>query len=211
LTGSDPVKARKMRKDFYQFMPTHKLCIAANHRPIIKGNDEGIWRRVIRIPWRVKITADKKDPFLFDKLKKEAPGILNRLIEGCLDWQKNGLRPPDKVRLATTEYREEMDVLAEYMEDRCVIGEGKSVPKKQIYLDYVEWCEDMKQRPQSYSLFSRQLSERDFRSKVAKMTFNGERKSVRVWKGLTLKHIDRAAQSPMKKMASSMGWTEPEA
>jgi len=211
LTGSDPVKARKMRKDFYQFMPSHKLCIAANHRPIIKGNDEGIWRRVIRIPWRVKITPDKKDPFLFDKLKKEAPGILNRLIEGCLDWQKTGLRPPDKVRLATSEYREEMDVLAEYMEDRCVIGKGKSVPKKQIYLDYVEWCEDMKQRPQSYSLFSRQLSERDFRSKVTKINFNGDRKSVRVWRGITLKHIDRASQSPMKKMASSMGWTEPEA
>jgi len=211
LTGSDPIKARKMRKDFYQFMPSHKLCIAANHRPIIKGNDEGIWRRVIRIPWRVKIPSEKKDPFLFDKLKKEAPGILNRLVAGCLEWQKTGLRPPDKVRLATTEYREEMDVLAEYMEDRCVIEKGKLVPKKQIYLDYVEWCEDMKQRPQSYSLFCRQLSERDFRSTVTKINFNGERKSVRVWRGITLKHIDRAAQSPAKKMASSLGWTEPEA
>ena len=69
----------------------------------------------------------------------------------------------------------------------------------------------MKQRPQSYSLFCRQLSERDFRSTVTKISFNGERKSVRVWRGITLKHIDRANESPAKKMASSLGWTEPEA
>jgi len=211
LTGSDPIRARKMRQDFYQFMPTHKLCIAANHRPIIKGNDEGIWRRVIRIPWHRKVSADKKDPFLIEKLKAEAPGILNKLVEGCLAWQKGGLTPPRKVRIATDAYREEMDVLAEYMEDRCVLGKHKSVAKKQLYLDYAEWCEDMKQRPQSYSLFCRQLSERDFTQSVAKTTYKGERKSIRVWRGITLTHLDQAPKSPASTIAAKMGWDDAEA
>jgi P4 family phage/plasmid primase-like protien len=77
LTGSDRIRARKMRQDFYEFDPTHKLIIAANHRPIIKGNDEGIWRRVLRLPWERKI--EDKDPMFLDKLKAEAPGILRKL------------------------------------------------------------------------------------------------------------------------------------
>ena len=211
LTGSDPIRARKMRQDFYQFMPTHKLCIAANHRPIIKGNDEGIWRRVLRIPWRRKIPAAKKDPFLLQKLQAEAPGILVKLVQGCLAWQESGLTPPAKVTMATNEYREEMDVLSEYMEERCIIGKHKTVSKKQLYMDYVEWCEDMKQRPQSYSLFSRQLSERDFRASVAKTKFNGVYRSIRVWNGITLRHLDRSPRSDATDVASKLGWGDAEA
>jgi len=210
LTGSDPVRARRMRQDFYQFEPTHKLCIAANHRPIIKGNDEGIWRRVIRIPWRRRIPESEKDMFFVDKLKAEAPGILSRLVEGCLMWQKNGLNPPEQVRLATAEYRDEMDVLSEYMEDRCVIGKGQRVIKKQLYLDYAEWCEEMLQRPQNYSLFNRQLSERDFQSKVTSMMVNGTRKSVRVWEGISLRRF-AVPDSPSEALAKSMGWSDIEA
>lgn len=210
LTGSDPVRARRMRQDFYQFMPTHKLCIAANHRPIIKGNDEGIWRRVIRIPWNRKIPDSQKDPFFVDKLKKEEAGILNRLLQGCLQWQKIGLKPPEKVTMATAEYREEMDVLADYMEERCVIGRGQRVIKKQLYLDYVEWCEDMRQRPQNYALFNRQLSERDFRTKVTSTMVGGQRRSIRVWKNIGLKRF-AAPESPAASMAAKMNWKDIEA
>ena len=208
LTGSDPIRARKMRQDFYQFDPTHKLCIAANHRPIIKGNDEGIWRRVLRIPWKRKIPAAKKDPFLLKKLQAEAPGILYKLVEGCLAWQSKGLVPPEKVTLATNEYREEMDVLAEFMEDRCILGPSFTVVKKQLYTDYVEWCEEIKQRPQSYSLFNRQLSERDFQSKVSSQYVNGKKHSVRVWKGMTLRHLIKAPVTPMSKIADAMDWNQ---
>ena len=210
LTGSNPIKARKMRKDVWQFMPTHKICIAANHRPIIKGNDEGIWRRVIRIPWNRKVPKNERDLFLVDKLKKEAPGILARLMEGCLQWQKNGLEPPEKVRLATEEYREEMDVLADYMEERCVVGRGQRVIKKQLYLDYVEWCEDMKQRPQNYSLFNRQLSERDFRTKVTSTMVGEQKRSIRVWQGLGLKRFE-VPESAAAALARKMNWGEIEA
>ena len=206
MTGSDPVRARRMRQDFYQFMPTHKLCIAANHRPIIKGNDEGIWRRVLRIPWNRRIPNSKKDPFFLDKLKVEAPGILNRLVEGCVAWQKKGLQPPPRVTLATDAYRVEMDVLAEFMEDRCIIGPGQRVIKKQLYLDYADWCEDMKQRPQNYALFNRQLSERDFDSKITTMAVGNERKSVRIWEGISLRRF-AMTEAPTKKL----GWKDADA
>ena len=187
LTGSDPIKARRMRKDFWQFEPTHKLCIAANHRPIIKGNDEGIWRRVLRIPWNRSIPSEKKDPFFLDKLKEEAPGILRRLVEGCLEWQKHGLNPPSKVTIATEEYREEMDVLSDFMEELCIIGESHRIPQKELYLAYVEWCEELKQKPQNYRLFNRQLKERDY--KIFTTSVGGV--AIRVWQGISLRK-DRA-------------------
>ena len=186
LTGSDQIRARRMRQDFYEFAPTHKLCIAANHRPIIKGNDEGIWRRVIRIPWNRQIPDDKKDPFFLDKLKLEAPGILNRILEGCRAWQENGLQPPEKVTLATDEYREEMDVLAEFMEERCILGAGQRVPQKEFYLSYVEWCEELQQKPQNYRLFNRQLKERNFKTKSLRV--NG--RVLRVWEGVSLHSVN---------------------
>ena len=183
LTGSDPVRARRMRQDFYQFMPTHKLCIAANHRPIIKGNDEGIWRRVIRIPWVRKISSEKKDPFLLEKLRAEAPGILNKMVEGCMAWQKNGLRPPKKVTLATDEYREEMDVLAEFMEERCILSENLVVSQKDLYMAYSGWCEELNQRPQNYRLFNRQMRERNYMAVAQRRGAS----VLKVWKGLSLR------------------------
>ena len=121
------------------------------------------------------------------------------------------MNPPQKVRVATNEYREEMDVLSEYMEERCIIGKDRSVPKKQLYMDYAEWCEDMKQRPQSYSLFCRQLSERDYKSSVTKVMFGGQRKSIRVWKGITLSHLTRTAESPASAIVSKLKWGDAEA
>ena len=195
LTGSDPIKARRMRKDFWQFEPTHKLCIAANHRPIIKGNDEGIWRRVLRIPWSRSIPPETKDPFFLDKLKQEAPGILRKLVEGCLEWQKHGLQAPQRVTIATEEYREEMDVLSDFMEELCIIGESHRVPQKQLYLAYVDWCEELKQKPQNYRLFNRQLKERDY--KVIVTSVGGV--ATRIWSGISLRS-DRARMTGFMQM-----------
>ena len=185
LTGSDRIRARKMRQDFYEFDPTHKLIIAANHRPIIKGNDEGIWRRVLRLPWERKIEV--KDPFFLDKLKAEAPGILKRLVDGCQDWQQNGLRPPSKVTMATDEYREEMDVLAEFLSECCVLGPKEYTAKKALYIAYVDWCEGFHQRPVGYSLFCRQLSERGYRAEPRYQVNGNSRRSARCWVGIGMR------------------------
>tara|TARA_R110002110_G_scaffold36824_9_gene122428 strand:- start:1305 stop:3836 length:2532 start_codon:yes stop_codon:yes gene_type:complete len=215
LTGSDPIRARRMRQDFFQFVPTHKLCIVANHRPIIKGNDEGIWRRVLRLPWNRRITEDRKDPDFLSKIKAEAPGILSRLVQGCLEWQRDGLQPPKKVQMATQEYREEMDVLSEFMEDRCIIGRGLKIAKKELYRAYSYWCEDINQKPPSYSLFNRQLQERDFKSFVTSVKNGGTRQSLRMWRGLTLKAVAEQEgtlpESPMAGLEKAFGWDTPDA
>jgi putative DNA primase/helicase len=205
LTGSDPISARRMRQDFYQFMPTHKMCIAANHKPIIKGNDEGIWRRMLRLPWKKKI--EKYDPFYLDKLKAEAPGILARLVEGCLAWQREGLSPPDAVTMATEAYREEMDVLAEFLDECCDLDESLSIGKKELYMSYLDWCDSFRQRPNGYALFNRQLSERDFDTIIGKVQIGKARKSIRQWKGIAAKRV-QAHKSPTHNVIEVMKWRD---
>ena len=92
LTGGDRISARRMREDFWQFEPSHKIFLAANHKPSIRGTDYAVWRRVKLIPFAVTIPESKQDKHLTDKLKSEISGILNWAIRGCLDWLEFGHR-----------------------------------------------------------------------------------------------------------------------
>jgi putative DNA primase/helicase len=138
-TGNDPISARRMREDFWTFTPTHKPFLAVNHKPIIKDTTYSMWRRIHVIPFTVTFADDQIDPDLLEKLRAEASGILNWAIAGCLAYQKMGLAPPTEVKLATSEYRSEMDELAEFFTE-CVIEEPKaSVTTKELYKAYVAW------------------------------------------------------------------------
>jgi putative DNA primase/helicase len=121
-TGGDRLSARRMREDFWEFEPSHKTWIAANHKPVIRGADEGIWRRIVLLPFTVAIPEADVDPELYDKLATELPGILNWAIEGCLAWQRDGLRPPAAVTDAVKEYREESSRFAEFFDERCLFN-----------------------------------------------------------------------------------------
>lgn len=130
LTGGDPVTARRMRDDFWQFRPEFKLWLATNHRPQIRGTDHAIWRRIRLIPFDVTFhTAEtgktpQQDQTLPARLREEATGILAWAVRGCLAWQSQGLGAPDAVRDATEAYRAEMDVLAMFFEERCIFDES---------------------------------------------------------------------------------------
>lgn len=187
LTGSEKIRARKMRQDFEEFDPTHKFVLSANYRPRIKGSDEGIWRRVLRLYWARSIPAEERDPFFEDKLKAEAPGILNRLVEGCLQWQRVGLQPPEAVRMASQEYREEMDELGEFLDDCCVLGVSEVVPKRELYATYKSWMEDLGNRPLSYRAFGQKMSENGYPTQPRKITHGGKTKSARCCIGLSLR------------------------
>src|SRR5215213_4388400 len=118
LTGRDPIKARRMREDFWEFEPTHTVFLATNHRPEVRGTDHAIWRRIRLVPFEETIPKDEQDKKLAEKLRGEMPGILAWIVQGCLAYQQDGLGEPDKVRAATLDYRSEMDVLAGFIEDR---------------------------------------------------------------------------------------------
>lgn len=141
MTGGDPMVGRLMRENFFEWMPTHKLMIAANHQPEIRGTDYAIWRRIHLIPFTVEIPVDERDTTLPGKLTAELPGILNWALAGCHDWQTDGLGAPAAVEEATASYRAEQDVLGSFLEDRCVIDPQEWVSSNALYSAYSSWCE----------------------------------------------------------------------
>src|SRR5208283_4668705 len=114
LTGGDPIRARRMREDFWQFMPTHKVVLACNHRPTVRGTDHAIWRRLKLVPFNVVIPPNERDKQLPAKLRDELPGILAWAVRGCLDWQRHGLEDPKAIIAATADYQNAEDVLLNF-------------------------------------------------------------------------------------------------
>ncbi|WP_292530245.1 phage/plasmid primase, P4 family [Methylocystis sp.] len=119
LTGGDKVSARFMRQDFFEFVPQFKLFIAGNHKPGLRSVDEAIRRRFHLIPFTVTIPPERRDEELQEKLKAEWPAILQWMIEGCREWQREGLKPPQAVRDATAAYLEAEDAIAAWIDDKA--------------------------------------------------------------------------------------------
>jgi putative DNA primase/helicase len=119
LTGGDPIAARFMGRDFFEYIPTFKLVIAGNHKPRLSTVDEAIRRRMNMIPFTVQIPEHERDKALPEKLKAEWGGILQWMVEGCLAWQRSGLQPPAAVRAATEEYLTGQDAMATWLDERC--------------------------------------------------------------------------------------------
>ena len=168
LTGDDAVTARKLYGNEFEFKPEFKLWMATNHKPIIRGTDDGIWRRIHMIPFTVQIPADKVDRQLKSKLEREYPAILRWAVEGCLLWQREGLKQPRAVLDMTREYRREMDVISGFLDDRCEMGEGFSAKSSELYAAYSAWCESNTEYKMSNTKFSVEMEKRF--SKVAKKT-----------------------------------------
>lgn len=180
LTGGDTITARRMHEDFWQFKPTHKLWLSTNHKPEIRGTDFAIWRRIRLIPFNVKFTDDgpaRKDPEMEAKLTAELPGILAWAVAGCLDWQRHGLRPPAAVASATADYQAEMDVLAAWLGECCIVGKRFEAKAADLYRSYVGWCEQSGEFPEKQRKWGMRLKERGF----TQFTNNGA-----WWRGLGL-------------------------
>jgi putative DNA primase/helicase len=155
LTGGEPIRARRMHEDFWQFSPTHKVILVTNHKPKIRGRDDGIWRRLRLVPFCVRFwdpnepeVVDKdlppelmQDKRLGEKLARERPGILAWMVRGCLGWQREGLTLPEKVLAATAEYRGSQDLLGHWLAERCVTGRDFRQRASELYADCRQWCE----------------------------------------------------------------------
>jgi len=111
ITGGDTITARFLYQKSFEFQPKFKLFLVSDVKPEIKYDNKRMWERINQIPFNTYIPEDKRDKNLVDKLKEEGEGILNWAIEGCLDWQKNGLKTSTLVKNTTDQYREEIDFL----------------------------------------------------------------------------------------------------
>lgn len=158
LTGDDTVTARKLYSEEFEFKPEFKLWMATNHKPIIRGTDTGIWRRIHMIPFNVQIPEDKVDKNLTHKLKAEMAGIFKWCIDGCLMWQREGLQMPAAVLKSVREYRREMDVISAFIEDKCTL-EG-TVQASMLYAAYASWADSNNEYCMSNTKFSTELAKR---------------------------------------------------
>lgn len=180
ITGGDTITARMLYGEFFDFRPAFKLWLAANHKPNIRGGDLGIWRRIRLVPFVVTIPEHERDPNLLDALRAELPGILNWAIEGCLAWQRDGLGAPAEVRNATASYREEMDVLGDFVDGRCFLGPEERVTAKELYDAYTAWCGENGDAVLSPKGLARRLREKGLQAVKAS-------KGVRCWQGIRLR------------------------
>jgi len=136
LTGEGHVTTRFMRGDYFKFRREFKLIMCTNNRPKIDENTEAAWRRIRLIPFNVVIPTGERDTTLGDKLKTEWPGILAWAVRGCLDWQRNGMNPPPEVLAATSDYRAESDPLADFINDRLILGQEFRATRPDLWAEF---------------------------------------------------------------------------
>jgi putative DNA primase/helicase len=141
ITGGDTLRGERKYEAGFSFRPTAKIWLAGNHKPTIRGTDDGIWRRVRLIPFERQFGPEERDENLHSKLLAELPGILNWLVEGAILWQMEGLTPPPIVQEAVADYRSEQDTLADFL-DECISHEdaGATLPHSHLYAAYREWA-----------------------------------------------------------------------
>jgi putative DNA primase/helicase len=178
LTGDKRISARFMRGEWFDFQPILKLWLATNHKPQVRGTDEGIWRRIRLIPFTVSIPPEEQERNLAELLiAEELPGILNWALEGLRLWLAEGLGTPPAVMAATQEYRQEQDALNSFFEECCIAETGAQITAKELYTRYTSWCEENGERAESQRKFGQRLAERGFTKRKS---------SVILWLGLRL-------------------------
>ncbi len=207
VTGQDPISARFMYKEFFTFNPTFKVLFATNEVPRIRSQNYAMKRRVKLIPFRVRFyyaheqKVPVRDETLTEKLRAELPGILAWAVRGCLDWQKNGLGMPDAIQTEVDSLFDSMDVLAEFLEERCTIRPGARVESGILWKAYRSWCDEKARKPAFTAAhnFTRELHKRDG-IEPAKSN------NVRYVSGLGLKGEDAGtlgyAESPFSRTSS---------
>jgi len=184
LTGRDTVTARFLFGEYFSFRPAFKLWLSTNNKPEIQGTDDAIWDRVRLIPFNQRFEGKRADGTLPEKLREELPGVFAWMVRGCLEWQEHGIGEPQSILSATKEYRAEMDALASFFEDACIIRKDLMTPATRLFGEYDDWAWKSGEKKETKKSFGMRLKERGFQNK--KIT-SGKHKDRMGWFGIGLR------------------------
>jgi len=179
-TGGDRIRARWMHENSFEFKPSHTIIMATNHKPVIKGTDKGIWRRIKLVPFTVSVADSEADPTVPTRLRAEFPGILAWCVRGCHKWQQKALDPPPEVIMATDEYRNDEDVLGAFIKECCEEKSRLEIQSSVLYSEYSHWSSRMGEHAMSQTAFGKAIKERGFET---------IKKSCNWYKGIDLKPV----------------------
>ncbi len=183
LTGGDRISARFMRQDFFEYQPQFKLLIAGNHKPGLRSVDEAIRRRFNLIPFTVTIPPEERVEGFGDQLKAEWPGILAWMIEGCLEWQRDGLNPPKAVTEATAAYLDAQDALSAWIEEKCEVGPHGWETRAALFDSWSKWATASGEHVGSRSRFIDAMENRGFEQ---------TKRQGLGFRGITLKQVENS-------------------
>jgi putative DNA primase/helicase len=160
ISGGDTLRGCRKYEHAFQFDSQSLLLIYGNHKPDIRGTDEGIWRRVRLVPFLASFTEAKADRSLPQHLAKEADGIFRWLVEGCKKWRRLGLNTPNSVMEAVTAYRNDSDILSDFISERLVCDSACRVTRSALYSDYRDWAKENGYQPCSQKTFTMRFREK---------------------------------------------------
>ena len=162
LAGREPISARFLHKEFFTFKPQFTPWVRTNHRPIIKGTDNGIWRRIAIVPFLRTFSPNEQDHGLEKKLRTEKEGVLAWLVEGAKLYLRSGLKHSHSMKAGLNQYRDDSDLLGEFLADYTISEPDAEVEQSSLFVDYKLWCERNQLRPVSKRILTEQLRERGF-------------------------------------------------
>jgi len=178
--GGEAIRARRLYEHEIEFKPTCKIVMFGNHKPTVKESTIALWRRLKLISFLHTVEDKDRDPYLGQKLSEELPGILSWAVRGCLNWQSvRFLTEPDAVAIATREYRNDEDLLADFLSDKCNLGPELTIDQASMKKAYKTWCDENSIMPLGPKKFATRLIEKGCQKT---RTSTG-----RSWTGITLK------------------------
>lgn len=168
VTGGERVRANFMHRDHFEFTPRFKLVVMGNHRPSLSSVGEAMRRRMHLVPFSVTVPEERRDPSLPGALMAEKAGILAWMVDGCADWQRNGLAPPARMRAAADAYFEAEDIVGQWIDEMCVLGPNSRTPSRTLFASWSAWATAAGYQPGSQKALGEALRARGLRDgKVA--------------------------------------------
>ncbi len=182
MTGGEPLWCEHKFERGYNFQPTHKLWLSGNHEPVITDTTNSIWFRLKKIPFTIEIPeSDRKKGYAEKLASEQAAAILAWMVRGCVEWQKAGnLGEPEAVKRAISEYRDQQDILYDYLLERCIFQKSAVIDQKDLYTNYKQWAEENDINAIGKLTFRARILEKGATSAIGN-------RNIKIWRGIRLR------------------------